>query len=538
MGSLLCTRGQPCTLGAPTSTGGPVTEYSITPALPSGMSLSSSSGALSGSPSVVSPLTNHVVTARNAGGSTSTTLSTTVNDVPPASLTYATNPATYHAGIPIAVNVPLSSGGAVVSYTSGGLPPGLSLDSGTGSISGTPSQLGAAADFTVRATNTGGWTEGVLKITVIAPPAPTIVTQPKGVVVQKTHSATFTVQASGTLLQYQWYRDGVVIPGATQWSYTLSAVAASDEGARFRVVVNDPFGGSVTSASARLTLTWDLVVGANMGDPWSVWGTGPTDVWIGGAGGLSRWNGASWTAYPLSSSVTVRSIWGSAASDVWAAIGTGVARWNGASWSVSALPGTVTGIWGAGPSDVWAVGYDSSGTYSAIRHWDETGWTFVPGMNGTMVGDVWGSASNDVWVTVSGSMLHWDSHAWADSGTVPGYKNGIWGSGPKDVYAASCAPEEAVHWDGTSWSTVPFPASDRVIQDVWGFGPDDVWFVGDGTFHWDGTNLTEVGTPSPSTLRAVWGTPGDVWAVGSGGVVLHRPQLPREGGAERLDPAR
>jgi hypothetical protein len=65
----------------PTVTGTP-TSYSISPALPAGLSLSTTTGVISGTPSVAAASNTYTVTATNAGGSTTTTL--TIKIVSPA----------------------------------------------------------------------------------------------------------------------------------------------------------------------------------------------------------------------------------------------------------------------------------------------------------------------------------------------------------------------------------------------------------------------------------------------------------------------
>src|SRR5205807_488268 len=84
-------------------------------------------------------------------------------------------PATYTKGTAITNNTPSSSGGAVVSYSvSPALPTGLACSGSTGVISGTPTALSAATDYTVTATNSGGSTTDVVTITVkdVAPTSP------------------------------------------------------------------------------------------------------------------------------------------------------------------------------------------------------------------------------------------------------------------------------------------------------------------------------------------------------------------------------
>ena len=66
-------------------------------------------------------------------------------------------------------------------------------------------------------------------------------------------SATFTVTATGDNLMYQWQKDGVdIATGANSATYTIAAVAESDEG-EYRCVVSNA-ANSVTSTAAILTV--------------------------------------------------------------------------------------------------------------------------------------------------------------------------------------------------------------------------------------------------------------------------------------------
>ena len=65
--------------------------------------------------------------------------------------------------------------------------------------------------------------------------------------------ATFTVTATGDNLMYQWQKDGVdIATGDNSATYTIAAVAESDEGA-YRCVVSNA-ANSVTSTAASLTV--------------------------------------------------------------------------------------------------------------------------------------------------------------------------------------------------------------------------------------------------------------------------------------------
>ena len=108
----------------------------------------------------------------------------------PRNLTYSTNPAVYTLGVAIEANTPSSSGGAVDSYSvTPPLPAGLSINTSTGVITGTPTAVTAPENYTVTASNSGGSTTASLQVTVRAPlPGPELY-----------DSATGTFAATGSL---------------------------------------------------------------------------------------------------------------------------------------------------------------------------------------------------------------------------------------------------------------------------------------------------------------------------------------------------
>jgi hypothetical protein len=163
------TKGTAITANTPTSSGGAVVSYAVSPALPTGLTLNTSTGVISGTPTTITTSANYTVTASNTGGSTNASVSITVRDIEPSALTYFSNPATYTKDTAISDNTPTSSGGAVVSYAvSPALPAGLTLNTSTGVISGTPTTLTTSADYTVTASNTGGSTTASVSITVVS----------------------------------------------------------------------------------------------------------------------------------------------------------------------------------------------------------------------------------------------------------------------------------------------------------------------------------------------------------------------------------
>jgi len=86
---------------------------------------------------------------------------------------------------------------------------------------------------------------------------------PDDAMVVEGQSATFSVSTLGAEpTTYQWQRDGVDIDGATDPTFTTPPTTAADDGARYRCVVSNAFGGE-SSPEATLTV---LVPGPRVTD--------------------------------------------------------------------------------------------------------------------------------------------------------------------------------------------------------------------------------------------------------------------------------
>jgi hypothetical protein len=141
------------------------TSYSISPALPNGLSLATSTGIISGTPTVTLATTTYSVTATNSGGSTSFDLTMKINDAAPTNLSYTT-PNTFTKDSAISSLNPTVTGLNLIYSISPALPNGLSLATSTGIISGTPTVTLATTTYSVTATNSGGSTSFDLTIIV------------------------------------------------------------------------------------------------------------------------------------------------------------------------------------------------------------------------------------------------------------------------------------------------------------------------------------------------------------------------------------
>ena len=149
---------------SPTVTGN-VASYSISPALPAGLSFDTATGVISGTPTTATALATYVVTAVNTGGNVSFPVVITVNDLAPSALSY-TSPNVYTVGTAIANLTPTVTGNVTGYTVSPALPDGLSIDALTGAISGIPTVITELTTYVVTAANTGGSVSFPVVITI------------------------------------------------------------------------------------------------------------------------------------------------------------------------------------------------------------------------------------------------------------------------------------------------------------------------------------------------------------------------------------
>ena len=216
--------------------------------LPAGLSLASSTGMISGTPTGTgtSNFTVQVTDANSLTGSKA--LSLTVM-VPPSVTTTSLPNGTQN----VAYSSTLTATGGTTPYTwsitSGALPTGLTLASGTGVISGTPTATGTS-NFTVQVSDANSVTATQpLSITVV-PPALTVTTTslPSGTQ-NAAYSATLT--ATGGTTPYSWSITVGTLPAGLTLASATGVISGTPTGtgtSNFTVQVTDTNSATATKA--------------------------------------------------------------------------------------------------------------------------------------------------------------------------------------------------------------------------------------------------------------------------------------------------
>jgi hypothetical protein len=203
-------------------------------------------------------------------------------------------------------------------------------------------------------------------------------------------------------------------------------------------------------------------------------------------------------------------------------------------WVIEAEPNALglswlTGIYGFGTDDIWAVGD------VGIVHRQNGVWELenAPLTEDDSVNDIWGPTPDLLYAAADSSGTYWDglileyaNGSWArvEDGIVLNPLQGVWGSGPQDIWMVG-REGTIVNNDGTGWERIyPISVGDEGFYAVWGSDPGIFWMAGSyGALYYDYYgSCGQVGAPTNEHLYDLWGTGMEnVWAVGNNGTILH-----------------
>jgi hypothetical protein len=210
-----------------------------------------------------------------------------------------------------------------------------------------------------------------------------------------------------------------------------------------------------------------------------------------------RWQSGRWVATPTPIHIHSRlhSVAVAGANEVWA-VGVELAdpqlqkplvlRWNGRAWRVVRPPSVRTGGFAevvvAPDGSVWVAGWAEvdGAEHGVVYRYARGRWhSLSAGLEQTMNGNaLLVESATDAWLAPNPGLAHFDGKAWTSVDEVPSDGSQILtrlvSAGPADIWAVGLAhgggPGQvrplAIHYDGTSWSSVPTPAETGQLHDM------------------------------------------------------------------------
>ena len=235
--------------------------FVISPTLPAGLSINTSTGVVSGTPSAASVAANYTVTVSD--GATSATAIITIGVSGTATLSPSTQTVTGRVGAAITATTAFTSTGLGTRYFSiaPALPPGLVFSSSTGVLSGAATAARGATTYVVTAADGTNYAVATMRLTISAVPLMTPASQAVSGVVG-TAIATTSVFAAPTVTGTKTFTVSPALPAGL----TLNAATGTVSGTPTAVSTQTTYvitGTDGTNSSANFaTSTLTIVVAA------------------------------------------------------------------------------------------------------------------------------------------------------------------------------------------------------------------------------------------------------------------------------------
>lgn len=229
-----------------------------------------------------------------------------------------------------------------------------------------------------------------------------------------------------------------------------------------------------------------------------------------------------------------------------------ILRWNGHRWAIAykgSWRGGIFAVAAQSATSAWALGSTDDGMHQHLLHWNGHSWreTAFPGKANTFYGNLGlTAAAGHAWIiAITGSqssqIFGWDGRSWREQHyscalncTLYAIKartaNDVWavGSYLKSFTTGSAL---ALHWNGTSWRTVPMPYVEHsYLTGGFASSASSAWAAGaifgtnrSALFRWNGKVWRTAAVPSGmtapplgETTRITGDAHGRLWLAGVG----------------------
>lgn len=296
----------------------------------------------------------------------------------------------------------------------------------------------------------------------------------------------------------------------------------------------------------------------------SVWGSGPSDVFIVGGtaqssqvlhydgGGASQSDlfsllrryfvllfprdGVGWTDMNTPDVPLLVWAYGFSPTEVYSVgVRGAAARWDGGTWHAIKTPwrpnaqgvsNDLWGIWGASPGEMWVVGGRPGVGPPVLARFDGQNFVNAPfpdnDRNATALFKIWGIGSKVFAVGERGLILQYDGESWFQVFAGPDADEdfvSLWGVDENNIVAVGGRSSARIAiYDGARWRTIRPPGVPG-LNGVFMLAPDLCVIGGQngfvGTFNPQTEEVVQESSPGTLEIHAVWGDgAGRVYAVG------------------------
>ncbi len=278
-----------------TSTGGTGTITWSATGLPAGLSIAPASGVISGTPTTPGTSNVTVVATDGTGATATKSYTVTINTTPSIATTALPNG---EKSVAYSATLATSGGTAPFTWTATGLPNGLSLNSGTGVISGTPTTTGSYTINLGVTDASGAGASGTASLVLYPQLSITGPTSPPAWTAGRAYPAT-TATATGGTGSYSWSATGLptgmsinastgVIGGtpATAGAYTVTVKVTDTASPPFSatrtytLTINAPPAITPTNTSVKKNKAFSFTPGTTGGTTPFTWSISGQPGWV------------------------------------------------------------------------------------------------------------------------------------------------------------------------------------------------------------------------------------------------------------------